>query len=96
MGQALGVVSTVTAATALVLTKDSAKKNRFTGTTTHTLRLPVVDDLELGVEYTVFNSSTGVVTVTNSATTTVTTVAANTVARITLVDKTSPGVWIVG
>ena len=96
MGQANGVLTTATSAGTLTLIRDSPKKHRFTGTTTHTVLLPPATDIDLGTEYTVFNKSSGAVTVQDSTGAGSMTVSANTTQRFNLVDKTGNGVWIMG
>jgi hypothetical protein len=79
----LGFVSTVTAAGTLVLTKDSAYQQFFTGTNTHICTLPVATTLKVGQGFFFVNLSTGVVTVRTSGTNTVVAMAANTVLYVT-------------
>ena len=54
----------------------SAKMQRFSGTDTHTVVLPVVTTLANGFEFVILNDSTGAVTVQSSGPNTVTTLAA--------------------
>lgn len=96
MGQAQGVLTTVSSAANLVLKGDSARKHRITGTSTQAILLPSGADVELGTEFVVFNRSTGAVTVSDSANANPMTVATLTTQRFTLVDKTGVGIWIMG
>ena len=61
-----GYASTVTSAGTLVLTVSSASDQYFTGTTTHTVTLPVVTTLVNGQSWWLSNNSTGTVTVQTS------------------------------
>ena len=96
MGQAVGVQTTVSSSGNIVLTRDSVKKQRITGTLPQLVLLPSVSDIEVGTEYTFYNSSTGLLTVANASNANPMTIASNTVNRITLVDNTGAGVWILG
>jgi hypothetical protein len=64
-GPALGAL-TATAAGTLTLTVASAPVQVLTGTTTHTVVLPVVTTLKLGFGFLIVNESTGVVTLNSS------------------------------
>jgi hypothetical protein len=96
MGQASGVLATISSSTNLVLTNASPKKHYITGTAAQAVTLPVIAGLEIGVEYTFFNRSTGLLTITDSASANPMTIASNLTGRITLVALTGNGVWILG
>lgn len=66
-----GFTPTTTAAGTTTLTVASAGIQRFTGTTTQTVVMPVVSTLVLGQSYTLQNNSTGIVTVTSSGANTI-------------------------
>jgi len=69
---ASGTATTATAAGTTTLTKLSAAVQKFTGTSTQTVVLPVVAELFIGQPYTVINLSTGNVTVQSSGANTIT------------------------
>lgn len=58
--------STVTSAGNTILTVSSREFQYFTGTTTHTITLPVVSTLTLNQSFTIVNMSTGTLTVNSS------------------------------
>jgi hypothetical protein len=62
----LGYTTTATAATTTTLTATSNRYQRFTGTTTQTIVLPVTSTLATGVTYEIENASTGNLTVNSS------------------------------
>ena len=62
----LGYTSTATAAGTTTLTATSNRYQRFTGTTTQTIVLPVTSTLATGVSYLIENASTGNLTVNSS------------------------------
>lgn len=75
--------STATAAGTTTLTVASAAIQNFTGTTTQTVVLPVVTTLTNGFQFTIFNNSTGVVTVQSSGLNTIAAMAAGTTLQLT-------------
>jgi len=62
----MGFTSTATAAGTTTLTVSSTHYQRFTGTTTQTIVLPVTSTLATGVTYAIENASTGNLTVNSS------------------------------
>jgi len=62
----MGFTSTATAAGSTTLTASSNHYQRFTGTTTQTIVLPVTSTLVAGVTYSIENASTGNLTVNSS------------------------------
>jgi hypothetical protein len=62
----MGFTSTATAAGSTTLTASSNHYQRFTGTTTQTIVLPVTSTLVAGVAYSIENASTGNLTVNSS------------------------------
>lgn len=62
----LGYTTTVTAAGTTTLTSSSNRYQRFTGSTTQTIVLPVTSTLATGVSYEIENASTGNLTVNSS------------------------------
>ncbi len=58
--------STATSAGTLVLTVSSSNLQRFSGTTTHTVTLPVASTLAVGHQYEFINDSTGAITINSS------------------------------
>ena len=81
-----GFATTATSATTTTLTVASASIQVFTGTTTQTVALPVVTTLTNGLQFTIVNQSTGVVTVQTSGANTVQAMAANTQLCVTCVN----------
>jgi hypothetical protein len=96
MGQAGSLLTTVSSSTNLVLTRESARKHRITGSIAQRILLPPTTNLMPGDEYVVFNQSTQVVTVANSGNTTITTIAAGLTERFTVADITGNGIWMTG
>ena len=82
----LGYTSTATAATTLTLTVDSNYRQFFTGTTTHTVVLPVATTLTTGHSFKIHNNSTGAVTVQTSGLNTLVTVNSNQSVLVTCVN----------
>lgn len=80
-----GYTTTATSAGTLTLTDTSSHLQYFTGTTTHTLVLPVTSTLALGQTYAVRNDSTGAVTVQSSGLNAIVTVAAAMSVEVTCV-----------
>jgi len=70
-GGSSGYSSTATAAGTTTLTVNSNSNQFFTGSTTQTVVLPAVSTLPLGKQYTIYNASTGVVTVQSSGANTI-------------------------
>lgn len=83
-----GFTTTATAAGTTVLTVASNMLQRFTGTTTQTVTLPVVTTLGLGMQYIIQNKSTGIVTVQSSGANTVYAVPAGATAVFTCIAVT--------
>ncbi len=61
-----GYATTVTSAGTTTLTVSSAEQQYFTGTTTHSVVMPVTSTLVLGQSFTIVNKSTGVVRIKSS------------------------------
>ena len=76
-----GYAATATAAGTTTLTLASGQTQRFTGSTTQTVVLPVVSTLELNWTFLVINDSTGVITVNSSGSNLVQTMAPGSVAE---------------
>lgn len=87
--------TTVTSAATLVLTAASTQQQLFTGSTTHTVRLPVVSTLTLGQKYEIINTSTGAVAIQSSGANAITSAASNTTVVVTciLVTGTTAASW---
>ena len=66
LNRLVGITSTVSSAGTLTLLVGSMRTQQITGTTTHTVVLPVVSTLGLGFPFRVINDSTGIVTVNSS------------------------------
>ena len=91
----LGYTSTVTAAGTTTLTAASTQYQRFTGTTTQTVKMPDATTLSKGFIYTIDNDSTGSLTIIDNASTTLDTVVGGSIDYFTLLDNsTSAGTWI--
>ena len=90
-----GYATTVTSAGTLTLTSTSTYLQYFTGSTTHTVVLPVTSTLQQGTGYEFHNNSTGVITVNSSGGNLVTTVQPAQTMRITciLVTGTTAASW---
>lgn len=80
-----GYTTTATAAGTTTLTVSSTPKQFFTGTTTQTVVLPVVSTLTLGHAFSIYNNSTGVVTVQSSGSNTVRAMAARSILHLTCI-----------
>lgn len=78
-----GVTSTATAAGTTTLTAISNPNQIFTGTTTQTVEMPVVTTLYTGWQVTVFNDSTGAVTINSSGSNLIATLSAGQRAQLT-------------
>ena len=87
--------TTATSAGTLTLTVASSYKQFLTGTTTHTVVLPVTSTLTLGQTFEIHNNSTGSITVNSSGSNLVGTVQANTSAECTciLTSGTTAASW---
>lgn len=90
-----GFATTATAAGTTTLTVGSAEQQHFTGTTTQTVVLPVVSTLTLGQSFTIYNASTGTVTVESSGANTIQVMAAGTqlIVTVILTTGTSAASW---
>lgn len=80
-----GYSTTATSAGTTILTVNSNRLQYFTGSTTHTVRMPATSTLVLGQSYIVSNSSTGAVTVQSSGSNTITILPANTQSLLTCI-----------
>lgn len=93
--QLSGYTTTATSAgtTSLVIT--DTQLQYFTGSTTHTVKLPVVSGLVLGFSFTIVNLSTGIVTVQSSGANAIQAMTANTSAtfRCILTSGTTASSW---
>lgn len=87
--------TTATSAGTLTLTVASSYKQFLTGTTTHTVVLPVTSTLTLGQTFQIHNNSTGSVTINSSGANLVGTLVADTTAEITciLTSGTTAASW---
>ena len=90
-----GYTTTVTSAGTLTLTSTSTYLQYFTGSTTHTVVLPVTSTLQQGTGYEFHNNSTGVITINSSGGNSVFSVQPAQTARITciLVTGTTAASW---
>ena len=77
----LGATSTATSAGTTTLTVASTLVQVFTGSTTHTVKLPTTSVPAGHLPYTIVNQSSGAVTVQSSGANTIATLAANSVGR---------------
>jgi hypothetical protein len=95
LDSSLSYNSTATSAGTLVLTVSSSYKQYFTGTTTHTVTLPVASTLTVGQTFEIHNNSTGSITVNSSGSNLVGTVEANVTAQCTciLASGTTAASW---
>lgn len=93
-----GYTSTATAAGTTTLNSLSSYQQYFTGTTTQTVRLPVVTTLVNGQSYQIVNLSTGVVSVQTGGGTAITTVSAamSTIFTCSNTGSDVPGSWRFG
>ena len=83
-----GYATTATAAGTTTLTVASAAQQFFTGTTTQTVALPVVTTLANGQQFTIYNLSTGTVTVQTSGGNIVQAMLTNTKLTVTVDNNT--------
>lgn len=89
---AAGFATTATAAATTTLTIASKGIQEFTGSTTQTIKLPVVTTLpQTGFQFVVINRSSGIVTVQSSGANTIQAMAATTTAIFTCVALTGTG-----
>lgn len=86
-----GFTATATAASSTTLTVSSSEIQEFTGTTTQTCVLPMVSTLVKGQGYTIYNNSTGVVTVQSSGANTIQAMAAGSKLRVVCIAVTGTG-----
>jgi len=95
LDSSLSYNSTATSAGTLTLTVSSSYKQYFTGTTTHTVTLPVASTLTVGQTFEIHNNSTGSITVNSSGSNLVGTVQANVTAECTciLASGTTAASW---
>lgn len=84
-----GYATTVTAAATTTLAVSSQYQQYFTGSTTQTVKMPVVTTLVLGQSWLLVNNSSGVVTVQSSGSNTIATMAANTTLVVTCIKVTA-------
>lgn len=91
----LGYTTTVTSAGTLTLTAASNNQQFFTGTTTHTVVLPVASTMTVGQRFILENNSTGVVTVNSSGGNLVVAIVSRTSVKITciLASGTNAASW---
>jgi len=90
----VGFTTITAAAGTTILTNASAGWQNVVGTTTQTIRLPVATTLYKGLTFTITSSSTGNVTITDSASATVDTIITGGTAVMVLTDNTtSAGTW---
>lgn len=80
-----GYTTTVTAAGTTTLTIASNRNQRFTGTTTQTVVMPVASTLAVGARWIIQNKSTGIVTVNSSGGNAIYAIPANTTAEFVCV-----------
>lgn len=94
-GGSSGYSTTVTAAGTTTLTSQSNPNQFFTGTTTQTVVLPVTSTLGLGKQFTVYNNSTGAVTVQSSGANNVVVIPGGFTATVTciLTSGTTASSW---
>lgn len=90
-----GYTTTVTSAGTTTLTILSTYWQFFTGSTTHTVVMPVASTLKAGMSFTIVNNSSGAVTVQSSGLNTITTLAAGQTAILTCIlnSGTSAASW---
>ena len=81
-----GYTTTATAAGTTTLLVGSTYQQFFTGATTQTVVLPVATTLVNGLQYSIINNSSGVVTVQTSGANTVVAMAANTQLNVTCIN----------
>ncbi len=84
----MGISQVATAAGTTVLTATSAHQQRFTGSTTQTITLPVTSTLAAGVTYSIENVSTGNLTINSSGGNLVATVIPGTTIDCTCIGTT--------
>lgn len=91
----LGYTTTATSAGTLTLTAASNNQQFFTGSTTHTVVLPVASTMTVGQQFILENNSMGVVTVNSSGSNLVVAIVPGTSVKITciLASGTSAASW---
>jgi len=93
-----GLVSTATAAGTTTLTVNSLPNQRFTGSTTQTIVMPVVTTLSVGWVTDIINDSTGTLTINSSGGNLITTVVAGdrvTINCVSISADTTAAAWTV-
>jgi hypothetical protein len=90
-----GYTTVATAAATTTLTVASTYLQFFTGSTTQTVLMPVANTLVLGQQFSIYNNSSGVVTVQSSGGNTIQAMAANTTLLLTciLTSGTTAASW---
>jgi hypothetical protein len=90
-----GYSTTATSGGTLTLTNASTNQQFFTGTSNHTIVLPVVSTLSLGTNYRIHNNSTGTITINSSGSNLVYTIPPQVTAQLTciLTSGTSAASW---
>lgn len=83
--QIQSITTTATSGGTTVLDSSANYHQFFTGSSTHTLTLPVVSTLSLGQYYMVHNNSTGILTVRSSGLNTILSMPGNTTAKFTVI-----------
>jgi len=90
-----GYTSTATAGGTTTLTVASTQYQRFTGTTTQTVKLPDATTLQKGFVFNINNGSTGNLTIVDNASTTLDTIISGSIDNWVLLDNsTTAGTWI--
>lgn len=89
-----GFTTTATSAGTLTLDKNSDETQILTGSTTHTVVLPVAATLPLGKRFSFYNESSGAVTVQSSGLNTVLSLAGNTAGEVILNTNSGTGAAI--
>jgi len=90
-----GYTSTATAGGTTTLTVASTQYQRFTGTTTQTVKLPDATTLQKGFVFSINNGSTGNLTIVDNASTTLDTIISGSIDNWVLLDNsTTAGTWI--
>lgn len=90
-----GYNATVTSGGTLTLTNASANQQFFTGSSDHTIVLPVASTLSLGTNYKIHNNSSGLITINSSGSSLVYVLAPQVTAQITciLASGTNAASW---
>jgi hypothetical protein len=87
-----GYATTATAGGTTTLTVSSAKIQFFTGTSNQTVQLPVVSTLTTGQKFSIFNNSTGIITVNSSGGNTIQALAAGSMISVFCISTSGTGV----